>query len=180
MKSKKGEMNMGMMLMLVFGIILALALIPAIFNEQSAMTTKNVATDEAVSVASARIHGDDFNATVSLPVVNAIANGLNRDWKIADCPLESIVVTNQSGTALTLTTDYTLSPTTGYLNIVNNSGNIIDFAGSNTSLIDYSYCLDGYNTNSGSRGIAGLIGLMAVFALLAFVIGYGIKEWLNN
>jgi hypothetical protein len=180
MKSKKGEMNMGLMLMLVFGIILSLALIPAIFNEQSAMTTKNVATDESVSVASARIHGDDFNGSVSIAVPNAIANGLDDDWKIAECPLESIVVTNASGTALTVTTDYTLSPTTGYLNIVNSTANIADFAGSNISLIDYSYCLDGYNTNSGSRGIAQLIGLMATFALLAFVIGYGVKEWMNS
>ena len=180
MKSKKGEMNMGVMLMLVFGIILALALIPAIFNEQSAMTTKNNAVDESISVASARIHGDDFNASVNLAVTNAIANGLDDAWKVQDCPLSSILVTNASGTALTVTTDYTLSATTGYLNIVNNSNNIDRFTGSNTSLIDYTYCLDGYNTNSGSRGIAGLIGLMAVFALLAFVIGYGIKEWVNS
>ncbi len=179
MKNKKGEgdMGFGSIIMMFVGIIFALALMGPIFDSQSVMTTKPTVTDETVSVATAKLADDNFNASFDLPAVtNTPTVG---SWQAADCPLEGVVVSNASGTALTVTTDYTFDTTTGILNIINNSDTIAAFAADNDSLIDYSYCHDGYITNSGGRGVTTLIGVFAALALLGFVFA-GLKgEWFN-
>jgi cytoskeletal protein RodZ len=178
LKGKKGEMNMGLIVLLVMGIVVAIAMLPEIFNQQASMTTKNTVTDESVNVGSAKLGGStSFNASVPLSAVSLAPTA--GSWQSVDCPLESITVSNASGAGLTLTTDYTFNTVTGVLNVKNTTTTIVAFASSNSSLIDYTYCQDGYNKDSGSRGIAGLIGLFAVFALLAFVIYYGVNEWIN-
>lgn len=176
MRNKKGELNTGMIVILVMGIIVALALIPEIFNQQAVQTTKINVADEVVDIGDALL-GDQLNASVDLGPVTSYPTG----WKVTGCPLENIVVTNATGSALTVTTDYTLSTTTGILNLKNTTTTQASFkATNNNSLIDYTYCPDGYNTDGGSRSIAGLIGLFAVLSLVAFVIGYGVKDWLEN
>ena len=148
---------------LLIGVILA-GVLPTVGTDTY---SKTIVVDETQSVASAKIHGDDFNASVNIPVTNAPTG-----YKIEDCPLESITVSNASGHDLTVTTDYTLSTTTGNLNIVNNTDTIADFTGSNNSLIDYTYCSDNYLTLAwGRTGITTGIGF---FALGAF----GVAIWL--
>ena len=176
MKSKKGQLSVCMIVLLVIGIIVALALIPQIFSSQSQMTNKVVVSNEIISATSAFL-GAQLNASVNLGPVANVPTG----WKITKCPLSNIVVTNATGSVLTVTTDYTLSPTTGVLNLKNTTTTQLAFKGvNNNTLVDYSYCLDGYNTDSGSRGIAQIIGIMTVLSLVVFVIAYGIKEWVNS
>lgn len=178
LKSKKGEANVGIIIILLMGIIVGLVLLNAIFNGQASMTNKVTSTNEVVSVASAKIGvTNNFNSTIKLPAVsNAYAV---TDWQYKSCPLTNVVVTNASGTALTVTTDYTFNTTTGVMSIVNTTTTYNAFLGNNNSLVDYTYCADGYVKDGSSRSIAGLIGLFGALALVAFVIGYGIKEWID-
>lgn len=154
-------------------IFVALALIQETFNQQTHMTTKNTGVD-TIDTTAAKL-GEDYNVTVNLGPVANVPTG----WKIEECPLSGITVTNATGTALTVTTDYTLNVTTGVLNVLNTTATRNAFGPNNNSIVTYSFCEDGYNKDSGSRGIAGTIGLFAVIALFIIVAGFAGREWLG-
>ena len=78
-------------------------------------------------------------------------------------------MTNGNGTALTESTDYEVFGASGVIQMLNSTTTFNQSMG-NVVLVSYASCGDGYNVNSGSRGIARIIGLFAVFALFAFVI----------
>ena len=166
---KKGQASIALFVVLFIGVIVVLAMAPVIFSNSEEVRSKLTATDEVVSVSTAKLAAGNFNASVDLgPVAkNPTTTGA---WAAANCPLESITVTNASGTALTVTTDYTLDTTTGVLNIKNTTATVNAFATNNNSLIDYTYCAAGYGTSAGARSAAGLIGLLAMLGLLGFVI----------
>ena|SRR3990167_149445 len=159
--NKKGETNFTLILGLFVVIIFSLALIPEIFNQQSVMTTKPTIVNEAVDISSARLAGGDINVSRTFTIVNAPSG-----WKVDECPIESVTYGNSS-TNYVLTTDYTFVDTTGVLTLVNSTA---VRTGGNNTLIDYTYCYDGYNTDTGSRSIAGIIGLFVVLALAVIVM----------
>lgn len=87
-------------------------------------------------------------------------------WKQEDCQLESIVVYNGTGTAVTLTTDYTVTATTGVIQLIDTSA-LVNLTGNNT-YIDYDYCADNYVSSSWGRSVLGVnVGLYAVAILIA-------------
>lgn len=175
LQDKKAQLNLGVLVLIAVGIIVCLVFVQQIFNDQATLTNKNTRLNETLSIASARnISGteDTINSSVILYVSDAPTG-----WKVTDCPLTSFSIVNQSGTTLGLATDYNVTLSTGavvFYNTLNVNGT------SNTTRVTYTYCMDGYNKDSGSRGVAGIIGLFAVLALAIWVIGYGAKEWLNN
>ena len=91
------------------------------------------------------------------------------------CPISSIAIKNQSGSALTLTTDYTVDATAGTYQLVNSStANAILLTGpagkDNNTYVDYSYCGENYLNTSMGRSILNMsIGLIAVLLLAAAV-----------
>ena len=92
-------------------------LVGTLATQSNLVNDKLIITDETVSVATAKIVGHNLNVSVNLgPIANVPTS-----WKVEDCPLTSIVVSYATGTFLTLTTDYTLSTTTGLLNILKNT-----------------------------------------------------------
>jgi len=149
-------------------LIVGIMLVGTLATQGNLVNDKLVIADEVVSVASAKLASDNLNVSVDLgPVTNYPTS-----WKVQDCPLTSIVVSNASGTALTVTTDYTLSTTTGVLNILNTTATVDGFAGSNSSLVDYTYCGDDYlNLAWGRTGIDTAVGF---FALGLFLISIGL------
>lgn len=154
-------------LLLAFVILLiGIVLVGPLAAQGNLVTDKTIVDGETVSVAAAKIHGDDFNATVDLgPITNVPTS-----WKIEDCPLTTITVTNNSGEALTVTTDYTLSTTTGVLAIVNNSDTTAAFAGDNSSLVGYTHCADDYlNVSWGRTGIDTAMGFFGLALMLVSV-----------
>lgn len=169
---KKGELSLGAIVIMFMGIIIGLAFIPMIFNTQSEMTTKLVSTNESVTILGLT-DGNSVNDTKNYAIAN-VPSG----WKIAQCPITGFTLTNSSGDAFTVTTDYTVDATYGNFTMVNNTDTItIIQDGGNETLIGYTHCADGYNTGSGSRGVARLIGLFSAFVLLAFVLQYIRKEF---
>ena len=171
MNNRKGQIALGALIILFMGIIVAVAMLPSISDNTNVITDKQNVVDEVVSVANAKSVGQDFNVSVDLGPIVQVPEG----WNIANCPLSAITVTNASGTALTVTTDYTLSTTTGVLNMKNTTATVDAFIGNNNSLIDYTYCADGYGADSGTRGVTKLILIGATLGLLGFAAFYVYK-----
>ena len=145
-------------------LIIGIMLIAPLATQSNIVTEKTVITDEVVSVATAQ-EPVFFYMNVSTDV-GPVAN-VPSSWKIEDCPLTSITVTNLTGTSLTVTTDYTLSATTGVLNILNTTATVNGFTGSNSSIINYTYCGDDYvNLSWGRTVLDSTIGFFGLALLL--------------
>ena len=175
----KRGLSTGEIVLLFITLIVGLALIPAIFNEQSTLTTKQTAGSELLDISSLRNNtgGMDGN-TSALNLVNKPAVG---DWQgEGGCPLSGFILMNASYDSMTLNTDYVVDTT--YFNVTYNKSADTSYGligAINNTYANYTYCQDGYNTGSGARGVARIIGLFTVLALVAAAIFYGAKEWLK-
>lgn len=171
--NKKAQLGVGGILMLFIGIVVCLVIIQQIFNSQAVMTTKTVVTDETINIASARLVGGQINPNTTFTIVNAPSG-----WKTEKCPISSVTFGNATAD-YTLDTDYTFTASTGVLKLIN-TAKVNGTTGSNpnTTLIDYTWCPDGYNVDGSSRSIAALIGLLSVLGLFVWVISTGrFDDW---
>ena len=176
---KKGEMNLGIIITIFIGIIFGIALLAPIFNTQAEMTTKITSTNESTNLdAVGCILVNTINETDSDCNISVLNNPSSSTWKPTLCPIDAVAVINGSGTVLTVDIDYEVFGASGIIAMLNTT-DTYNLTNGNVILVTYDSCGDGYNVNSGSRGIANIIGLFAVFALFAFVIG-GIKFDLFN
>ncbi len=166
--NKKGEMSLGVIVMLFVGIIVALALLTPIFNTQNQMTSKQVETNKSYAVTTAYVDANEVDETINYTLYTQSV------WKQASCDLGSVVIRNGIGDVLTITTDYLVYTDAGVFSLVNTS-DTVPATTLNLTYADFNFCADGYNTNSGARSIAGIIGLFAALALMAFVL-IGIKN----
>jgi len=171
--NKKGQMTLGLIIMMIVVIFVGTALLSPIFNEQNTLTNKRAIVDEAVDISVAWLNSTDINSTYPISIAQAPSG-----WKVDRCPIESVTFGNSTDD-YTVTTDYTLTASTGVLLLSTNGTDEVK-QGGNDTLIDYTYCPDGYNLNGGARGVARIIGLFAGLGLVIFVISYGVKEWLNK
>jgi hypothetical protein len=90
-------------------------------------------------------------------------------WKATDtdCYLSDVVVTNATGTAYTLNTDYKVFEITGIIQMLNTSTTETP---NNVTLIDYKYCGDSYMADSWGRSVLNVnVGLFAIAILIAAV-----------
>jgi len=161
--NKKGNLNVEVFIVLFVGIIVGLALMTPIINTTNKLTSKQTTTNKSVDVTTAYIDSDDVNESINFTIYS------QSDWKKSDCPLTSVAIRNGAGTALTKNTDYKLYTSEGVFSLVNTS-KTIPSATSNLTYVDYTYCADGYNTDSSSRSIAGLVLIFTALALLGFVL----------
>ncbi|MEA3414063.1 MAG: hypothetical protein U9Q99_00860 [Nanoarchaeota archaeon] len=162
--NKKAQIGFGGIIILFAGIIFAIALLTPIFDTQAEMTTKQTIDNKSISTVTAFVGDNEVNETFTYTLYADQST-----WKESECPLSSVVIRNGAGTELTDNTDYTLAEDTGVYSLLNTSKTVPATA-LNLTYADYTYCMDGYNTDSGARSIAGLIGLFSVLALLGFVI----------
>lgn len=170
--NKKGQMNVGEIVVIIMMIFVGLALIQEIFNIQATLTTKTTITDESLtcSTQNACWVGTLRNGTYLYTITN-----YPTDWQLDDCPITSFVITNSSGSTTSAwveNTDYTFNAKNGTYYILNTAKTNITTQRNNITLVDYTYCQDGYNKDSGSRGIAGIIGLFTAMALLGGILYY--------
>ncbi len=151
-------------------LIIGIVLISTVATQTLAITDKTIVVDESVDAASAIINNDSINASVNLSLANQPTS-----WKITDCPLDSIVITNNTGEVLTITTDYLVYPAQGVYSLLNSSGVIADLAVStpstNNTLVDYTYCGDDYLNSAFGRSSQNLVPGFFALALLAVSIG---------
>jgi hypothetical protein len=188
---KKGEMSggaIGTLMLLFIAIVVILALVPAIFSNQTALTTKQNAINETynlnVTGCINATAGGEINGTGTDLDCNITVGGAPTGWKLSDsqCALAGVTVHNSTGGAagtFTLNTDYYLFAQTGIVEMIN--GSIYTRNGrANITKIDYTFCPEGYIPESGSRVLAGTIGLFAVLALLVVIAGIVMKKWNEN
>jgi len=166
--NKKGQLNVGTIVILAVAIILGAVFMVSIANQSNVLTDKQAVTNQSVDVTSAYLAPTSVNASINFTIYSQ--SSLNE----ANCPLTSVAIRNSTGNTLTLTTDYLLYANQGVFSLVNTTSN----QGSNTTYVDYSYCAEGYNFDGSSRGIAKLFVVFFAFILLAVSI-VGIREWIK-
>lgn len=163
MKNKKGALGIGGIVLLFIGIVFGLALLTPIADTVGGMTNKQVASNVTTSIVSAFGGDNNVSEEVNFTLYTQSA------WKQVDCPLSSVVIRNGAGTVLTDATDYTIDRATGIYTLGNTS-NTVPATSLNITYADYTYCLDGYNKDSGSRSMLTLILVFTAMILLGFVL----------
>ena len=157
--------NTGKLVAAFVMIILGVVLISVIADTSSLVTdTLNVNETLTVGTYGAK---STLNTTDEIQLANAPTG-----WKQAECPITSLVIYNNTGVKLTLTTDYTFTASNGSILFVNTSVINHTFSGSNDTNVGYTYCADGYLTQAWSRSILDLVA--GFFALGILGIGVGI------
>ena len=165
-------MSAGAFVVIFMGIIVALAMFTPIMDTTSQMTTKQVADNESVSVVAANIDADDVNETIEFTIYSQSA------WKQVDCPLTSVAIRNGAGTALTAVTDYVIDEDAGTFTLVNTT-KTVPATSLNLTYVDYTYCADGYNKDTGSRNILNIVLIFAALTIMAFAYN-PVREALAN
>jgi len=156
-------------------IILAAVFISVIAEQSNQKTEKTVVTNEVLDISGAVLAGGTINDTYPLTITNYPTT-----WKIEDCPITNFVIGNATDD-FTVTTDYTFTTTTGVLFLNNTEAVNTSNAGTNDSLVDYTYCADDYVNSSWGRSILDTnVGLYAIALLIAAVglvyVLFGRKE----
>ena len=106
------------------------------------------------------------NSTIVYTLTNAPTS-----WKVNDCPITNFVLTNSSGGAFTITTDYILTASAGTYTLVDSATMVANLpAADNNTLASYNYCGDDYmNLGWGRTGIDLVPGFFALALLLISV-----------
>lgn len=156
-------------------LIVGLVLIGSVASNTNAVTDKTGVASETLDIGAARMGSGacpmSINETYPLPITN-VPTG----WKIADCPITSFSMVNQTSVAATVTTDYVFHGGNGTLYLQNSSTFVLPNCSatetgiSNTTTLTYNYCGDDYMNLSWGRTILNLIsGFFAIALLIASV-----------
>jgi len=152
-------------------IILAVAFLTAIADQSNLSTQRTLIDDETHNLATCVSVTDaegweinESNSACNITVTNAPTG-----WKQEDCQLGVVVVENGTGTALTLDTDYAVFADTGIIQMLDTTATE-NLTGNNTYL-DYSYCGDGYVSQSWGRTVLDTnVGIYAIAVLVIVVL----------
>ncbi len=149
-------------------LVLAIAFLTSIADQTNNVTTKTNVADETYNLSTSCYVGGEVNESNS--ACNITVTNYPTSWRVEDCPLTSVVVSNATGTALTLDTDYSLFTSSGVVQMLNTTTTNSTGLGNN-ALVDYTYCGDNYMNSSWGRNILGVnVGVFAL-AILLIIIG---------
>lgn len=149
-------------------LILAIAFLSSISDQTNNAITKTIVTDETTDLSTTGCLTGDGQVNESNSLCNITVVNYPTSWKIEDCPIASVVVSNDT-TALTVDTDYVVFASSGVIQLLNTTETENATIG-NSVLIDYTYCPDNYVNTSWGRSILGTnVGLYAI-AILAVII----------
>ena len=163
---EKKDKTISVFMTAFIGVLLAVALIGTLADTSNTATSKLTASDESYNLTGIGCYqGGQVNGTADANC-NITVTYAPTGWEQEDCPLTSVVVTNSTGTALTLDTDYYLFPSTGIVQMLNTTDTDVGSMGDDV-LIDYSYCGDGYLNSSWGRTILDTnVGMFAIAILI--------------
>ena len=173
----KNENPIMVLFLAIITILVSLALITSVANTKSRQTDLLSISDEQVNLQTLGCYTsagqvNESNSACNITVDNWYDSG---DWRRSEpqCYLSSVVVSNDTGTALTADTDYVLYSSLGTIQLLNTTttANSSDTLANNIVEIDYSYCDEGFLTNSGDRGLANLWTVMMIIVLLGVLSG---------
>jgi len=170
--NKKGEVNkVGMFFVLFIGVLVGALFISEIATQQGVVTSKSTITNESQDIASARNASHVVITTVEFNIAEDNEDGGDTEsWKQTKCPITNFVLRNQSNYTAVDDTDYVFTESIGNFTLLDTF--TFNSTARNTTYATYTHCRDGYNTESGERGVANLWTLFAAFALLGFAAYY--------
>ena len=154
--NKKAQITVGAILIGFIGILVALILLQGTFPFIGASTNTYTLT----------------NSTFTAPAAGSTIDLVGQEL------LGTAIVINQTSGSVVPASNYTIaervSPIDGLKRIsYRSNGGVFNSVGVN---ISYSYGQEGYIDDAGGRGVAGLIPIMAVLAIIAVAIGLAIKK----
>lgn len=159
MSAKKGiGLFVAVMVMALIGIVF----IQQMFDTAQFQTNTVQATNETSTFVTSRIANNDIDPTVNLTILNA-----NKPTVTGKGAITSFTMTNASGFPIGAT-NYTVDLNSGNFSMLNTT-----FLGSvpwNATLLNYVYQDENYVSDGASRSIIVAMLLLAVVALVIFVI----------
>ena len=160
MENKKGQISTGVLLVIFVGVIVALALIPAIATQVESTTRAN----SGVATLT--------NSTFTTPA-NGATTALTGQ-ELVSTP----IVTNASTATVITAGNYTIAecvrPTDGLKGICYTTKTA--WAAAQSFNVSYTYYPDGYADDGASRSIMGLILIFAMIGIALFVLYPIMKE----
>lgn len=163
--NKKGEAGIGYLLLVAIGVILGLAFLTQIASDSNTMTATQSYTEQ-VNVSSAFTDANNINDSKLFYVTKAYIDTDSYKTEFgSECYITPTVV-NVTGTSYTDPTDV-VREVSGYFNLENTSKVL---AGGQILNLTYTYCEDGYNKDSSSRTIIGLIVLFSTLIIFSIAI----------
>lgn len=167
--------NLSIIIVAFVALILGAGLISIIASQEQVLTTKTLVSNETLDIASAR---DEYsiNTTVGYQFQPEYYTKAS-----SGCDIDNFVISNYTGTAATVDTDYVFYSTNGTLNLLNTTvwqcqpeadGGYCNDSWDNTTLLTYEYCADDYLRSSWQRSILNVV--VGFFALMLLAIGLGI------
>lgn len=141
-------------------LIVGLVFVSQIAVIGNAATGKTSVADESHIIVK---NVTDINTTYVYTITNYPTG-----WKTTDCPITSVTLSNSSGTAFTVTTDYVFTAAAGTFTLKNTSAVLL--TADNLTYVDYIYCGDDYLNLSWGRTFINLVpGFFALTLLLVSV-----------
>jgi len=172
MDNKNMAALVGAFVMLIVGV----SLVTVVAGQSNLVAEKTIVRAESQTplstcLVAATIAGQEWaQINESAAGCNLTVTNYPSGWKVDDCPLTSLSVTNSSGSTLTLNTDYTVTLTSGVIALKNTTATQSLMNASNATLVSYTYCGDDYvNSSFGRTALDVTIGLFAIALLLGAV-----------
>lgn len=183
--NNKGEASNPMVILIwaVVGILLLMAFIGIVADTKSQQTGLLSIADEQSNLHTLSCYTGIGEINESNSACNITVNTwyATDDWRLSEsqCYLSSVVVSNDTGVALTEDTDYKIFASSGIIQLLNTTTMANTSATMNDNLleVDYNYCGSGYLTSSGDRGIADLWTTIMIIALIIFLVLTVKKLW---
>jgi hypothetical protein len=179
---KKGQVNVGLIIMIAVGIIFAAVIIQQIAINEGTATDLLRSVNESHTLTNCLLNNSELyqvnetktGCNVTIDRISGHPN--TNEWDNNSCSLTTVVVRANSTTNATEDTDYVLWKDTGVIKLKNTTY-WSNAANSNRTYVDYYFCGVGYNKDAGARSMAGMWTIFAIIALIAFVLA-GVKfEW---
>lgn len=145
-------------------LIIGVALIGVVASVNSDVTDRDVTLNETFDITGYRLPANYtmVNESHTANLANAYSS---TDWQWNDCAVEVTLLAFPNGSALTVTTDYTVT-SNGVVSLVNSSLFIEDAAAPNTTIATYYYCQDEYMTGWSSSILNLVPGFFAIALLM--------------
>lgn len=156
-------------------LILGVVLIGTIASQSLAVTAKDIALNESHTLAVTTclqynvLTGWTVNETLS--GCNITVTNYPKDWEIVDCPIDELVVYNNTYTAGTLTegTDYVFFEGAGVIQMQNTTSTQNGTV--NHTYLDYQHCPSDYMNLGWGRTLTNMISGFFALTLLAVSVG---------
>lgn len=166
---EKNSPVIGIIISVFIAILLGVVMLSISADQVNDITGLVSNTDSAAVMTF--VAAGTINEVTEYTVTNAPTGWKVQSASDGGCALTNFVLSNASGTALTLTTDYIVDLQYGTYTMVNTTATA-DLGATNTTIASYTNCPDGYQTSFGGTVLNMVPGFfaLAILVSVAFLI----------